>query len=153
MQNFHPHSILLCYIKTRLSWLIVVQTVIHSHIICLCLKWYTGPWAVSSRFNKIANWRINTRWQVDKETRWHIQSSTYLSNCIPPVWGILALLTPTQSADNMFQSFTVLCYNYNVIKSSLHCFFVNVTSCSQVFLSSLTDKKYLCKYFHTHSIF
>ena len=53
--------------------------------------------------------------------------------------NILTLLAPTQSADNLFHSFTVLCENENFIISSLHCFFSNVTPCPLVLLSSLTD--------------
>ena len=68
--------------------------------------------------------------------------------------NILTLLAPTQSADNLFHSFTVLCENENVLVSNLHCFFANVTPCPLVLLSSLTEKKiYFCQYFHTHSIF
>ena len=52
--------------------------------------------------------------------------------------NILTLLAPTQSADNLFHSFTVL-YE-NVLISSLHCFFANVTRCPLVLLSSLTEK-------------
>ena len=67
--------------------------------------------------------------------------------------NILTLLAPTQSADNLFHSFTVLCEHENVLISSLHCFFANVTPCPLVLLSSLTVKKYFCQYVHTHSIF
>ena len=67
--------------------------------------------------------------------------------------NILTLLAPTQSADNLFHSFTVLCENENFLISSLHCFFANVTPCPLVLLSSLTVKKYFCQYFHIHSIF
>ena len=55
--------------------------------------------------------------------------------------NILTLLAPTQSADNLFHSFTVLCENENVLISSLHCFFANVTPCPLVLLSSLTVKQ------------
>ena len=55
--------------------------------------------------------------------------------------NILTLLAPTQSADNLFHSFTVLCENENFLISSLHCFFANVTPCPLVLLSSLTEKK------------
>ena len=55
--------------------------------------------------------------------------------------NILTLLAPTQSADNLFHSFTVLCENENFLISSLHCFFANVTPCPLVLLSSLTVKK------------
>ena len=55
--------------------------------------------------------------------------------------NILTLLAPTQSADNLFHSFTVLCENENVLISSLHCFFPNVTPCPLVLLYSLTVKK------------
>ena len=55
--------------------------------------------------------------------------------------NILTLLAPTQSADNLFQSFNVLCENENVLISNLHCFFANVTPCPLVLLSSLTVKK------------
>ena len=37
-----------------------------------------------TRLNKIATQRINSRWQVDKEAHWLIDSSTYLSKCTPP---------------------------------------------------------------------
>ena len=55
--------------------------------------------------------------------------------------NILALLAPTQSADNLFHLFTVLCEKFLI--SILHCFFANVTPCPLVLLSSLTEKKYL----------
>ena len=55
--------------------------------------------------------------------------------------NILTLLAHTQSADNLFLSFTVLCENENFLISSIHCFFANVTPCPLVLLSSLTDKK------------
>ena len=53
-----------------------------------------------------------------------------VSKYTPPVLGIcqfyflniLTLLAPTQSADNMFHSFTVLCKNEKFLISSLHCF-------------------------------
>ena len=67
--------------------------------------------------------------------------------------NILTLLAPTQSADSMFHSFTVLCENENVLIFSLHCFFANVIPCPLVFLSPLTENKYFCQYCHTHSIF
>ena len=54
--------------------------------------------------------------------------------------NILTLLAHTQSADNLFHSFTVLCESENILISSLHCFSVNVTPCPQVLLSSLTEK-------------
>ena len=66
--------------------------------------------------------------------------------------NILTLLAPTQSADNLFHSFTVLCENGNFLISSLHCFFANVTPCPLVLLSSLTVKKYFCQYFHILNI-
>ena len=53
----------------------------------------------------------------------------------------------------MFHSFAILCENENILLSSLHCFFAYVTPCPLVLLSSLTVKKYVCQYFHTHSIF
>ena len=64
-----------------------------------------------------------------------IESPTYLSKYTPHVLGIcrfyflnrLTLLAPTQSADALFHSFTVLCENENGLISSLHCFFANVT--------------------------
>ena len=67
--------------------------------------------------------------------------------------NILKLLQPTQSDDNLFHSVTVLCENENFLISSLHCFFVIVIPCPLVLLSSLTVKKNVCQYFHTHSIF
>ena len=42
-------------------------------------------------------------------------------------FNILTLLAPIQSADNLFHSFTILCENDNLLISSLHCFFANVT--------------------------
>ena len=57
--------------------------------------------------------------------------------------NILALLVPTESADNLFHSFTVLCENENVLIYCLHCFFANVTPSPLVLLASLTVKKYL----------
>ena len=78
-------------------------------------------------FNKLATQRINSRWQVDKEGLWL-----------------------TQSADNLFHSFTVLCENEIFFICSLHCFFVNVTPCPLVLLSSLTEKNIFHQYFHTH---
>ena len=56
--------------------------------------------------------------------------------------NMLTLLAPTQSANNIFHSFTALCENYNFLISSLHCFFANVTPSPLVLLSSLTDKKH-----------
>ena len=41
-----------------------------------------------TRFNKIATWIIISRWQVDKEAVWLIESPTCLSKYIPPVLGI-----------------------------------------------------------------
>ena len=81
--------------------------------------------------------------------------------CTPPLLGIcrfffysiLTILGPTQSADNLFHSFTVLCENENFLISNLHGFFANVTPCHLVCLSSLTEKNYFGQYFHTHSIF
>ena len=55
--------------------------------------------------------------------------------------NILTLLASTQSTDNLFHSFTVLCENENFLIFSLHCFFANVTPCPLVLLSSLTEKK------------
>ena len=55
--------------------------------------------------------------------------------------NIVTLLAPTQSADNLFHSFTVLFENENFLISSLHCFFANVIPCPLVLLSSLTEKK------------
>ena len=55
--------------------------------------------------------------------------------------NILTLLAPTQSADNLFHSFTVLCENENCLISSLHCFFANVTPCPLVLLSSLPEDR------------
>ena len=55
--------------------------------------------------------------------------------------NILTLLAPTQSADNLFHSFTILCENEYFLISSLHCFFANVTPCPLVLLSSLTVNK------------
>ena len=100
-------------------------------------------------FNKIATHRINSRWHMDKEALWLIESPTYLSKCTLPFLGIcqfrflniLTLLAPIQSANNMFHSFTVLCEKENDLISNLHCFFANVTPCPLVLLSSLTDKK------------
>ena len=59
--------------------------------------------------------------------------------------NILTLLAPTQSADNLFHSFTVLCENENCLISSQHCFFANVTPCPLILLSSLTEKTYFCQ--------
>ena len=42
--------------------------------------------------------------------------------------NIITLLAPTQSADNLFHSITVLCENENVLIYIMHCFFVNVTN-------------------------
>ena len=39
-------------------------------------------------FNKIATYRINSRWQVYKEALWFIKSPTYLSKFTPPFLGI-----------------------------------------------------------------
>ena len=66
--------------------------------------------------------------------------------------NILTLLAPTQSADNLFHSFSVLCENENFIISSLRCFFANVSPCPLVLLHSLTETKYFCQYFYTHLI-
>ena len=50
--------------------------------------------------------------------------------------NIFTLLAPTQSADNMFRSLTVLCEYFLI--SSLH-FFANVTRNPLLLLSSLTE--------------
>ena len=55
--------------------------------------------------------------------------------------NILTLLALTQSADNLFHSFTVLCENENFLISNLHCFFANVHPCPLVLLSSLTEEE------------
>ena len=44
--------------------------------------------------------------------------------------NILTLLARTQSADNLFHSFTVLCENEYVLISSLHCLFCYCNSMS-----------------------
>ena len=69
--------------------------------------------------------------------------------------NILILLAPKQSADNLFNSFTVLCENENCLISSLHCFFVNVNLCPLVLLSSLTEKNISINIFipMSHAIF
>ena len=66
-------------------------------------------------FNKRFNKRINSRWLVDKEALWLIESPTYLSKYTRPsevyvyfILNILTLLAPTQSAGNLFHSCTVL---------------------------------------------
>ena len=69
------------------------------------------------------------------------------------VWLWVLILAPTQTADNVFHSFTVLCENENVLLSSIHCFFASIIPYYLVLLSSLTETKYSCQYFHTHSIF
>ena len=46
--------------------------------------------------------------------------------------NILTILAPTQSADNLFHSFTILCENENFLISSLHWFFAYVTPCPLV---------------------
>ena len=57
--------------------------------------------------------------------------------------NILTLLAPTQSADNLFHSFTILWENENFLISSLHCFFANATPCPLVLLSSLSVYVYV----------
>ena len=102
-----------------------------------------------TRFNKIATQRINSRWQVDKEALWLIESPTYLSKCAPPVLGICRFFIFIYiNTDNVFHFKTFLCENENFHISCLHCFFANATPCSLVLLSSLTKKKYFCQYFH-----
>ena len=54
---------------------------------------------------------------------------------------MLTLLAPTQSADNLFHSFTILCEKENCLISSLQYFFANVTPCLLVLLSSLAVKQ------------
>ena len=49
--------------------------------------------------------------------------------------NLLTLLTPTQSADNLFRSFNVLCENEHFLISSLHCFIANVSSSPSLFLN------------------
>ena len=61
--------------------------------------------------------------------------------------NILTLPPPTQSADNMFHSFTVLCENENFLISSLHCFFANATPCPLVLRSSLTEEQIILSTF------
>ena len=53
---------------------------------------------------------------------------------------ILTLLARSESADNLFHSFTVLYENANFLIYSQRCFFANVTLCPLVLLSSLTEK-------------
>ena len=65
---------------------------------------------------------------------------------------ILTLLAPTQSADKLFHSFAVLCENENVLISSLHCFFANVTPYPLVLLFLNREKKFR-QHFPTHSTF
>ena len=66
--------------------------------------------------------------------------------------NILTLLAPTQSAANMFHSFSVLCENENFLISSLHCFFAHVTPCLLVLLPSLTEKKYFLNQHHRTTV-
>ena len=53
--------------------------------------------------------------------------------------NILTLLAPTQAANNLFHSFTVLCENDNFLISSLRCFFANVTPCPLVLLKIIVN--------------
>ena len=53
---------------------------------------------------------------------------------------ILTLLASTQSADNMFHLFTVLCENVLISTNLVYAASANVTSCPLV-LSSLTENK------------
>ena len=66
--------------------------------------------------------------------------------------NILTLLAPTQSADNLFHSFTVLCEHGNCLISSLHCFFANVIPCPLVLISSLIEKDILSIFSYTFNI-
>ena len=70
----------------------------------------------------------------------------YLS--VPPLLGCmsilflntLTLLAPTQSANNLFHSLTVLCENDNFLISSIHCSFAKATLYPLVLLFSITEK-------------
>ena len=63
-------------------------------------------------------------------------------------WNIFTLLAVTQSVDNLFHSFIVLCENECFLISNLHGSFTNVTSCPLVLLSFLSEKKYWYQFFH-----
>ena len=52
----------------------------------------------------------------------------------------LRFLTFTQSVDNLFHSFIVLCENECFLMSNLHWSFTNFTSCPLVLLSFLSEK-------------
>ena len=47
---------------------------------------------------------------------------------------------PTQSPDDLFHSFTVLCENQNFLISSLHCCFANAASRSIIIPSSSSER-------------
>ena len=75
-----------------------------------------------SRFNKICHPSQRPRWQVDKEaiglSRVQQCSSTYNPSTL--FLNIFTLLAVTQSVDNLFHSFIVLCENECFLMSNLH---------------------------------
>ena len=92
-----------CYIQTyftiffRKCWLSIMLTLFWfwgtTMQFCVCLIWYFISFDILfiwffCCFNKIATYRINSRWQVDKEALWLIEGPTYLSKCTPPFLGI-----------------------------------------------------------------
>ena len=70
------------------------------------------------------------RWQVNKDAidLWRVQQFSY------------TLLAVTQSVNNLFHSFIVLCENEYFLISNLRRSFTNFTSCPLVLLSFLKEK-------------
>ena len=54
---------------------------------CVAARVCWCGWLYLTRFNNIATERINSRWQVDKEALWLIESPTYLTKCTQPFLG------------------------------------------------------------------
>ena len=79
-------------------------------------------------------------------SHWHIESPFFShlfvtrppEICVNLVLNIFMLLAVTQSVDNVFHSFMVLCENEYFLISNLHRLVTNVTSCPLVLLSFLS---------------
>ena len=108
---------------------------------CFCVNEKT----VVSRFNKIA---IQCKGPDGKWARkplayresnfFHLFVTNSPEICVNLVLNIFMLLAVTQSVDNVFHSFMVLCENEYFLISNLHRSFTNVTSCPLVLLSFLS---------------
>ena len=87
---------------------------------------------------------------------WVVKSNPcylHVSRGAPPRYllmfsNIFTLLAPAQSADKLFHMFIILCEKEYFLISNLHCSFTKATLCSLI----IKKKRYLCQYFHNHSI-